>query len=502
MANPLVWNGLVRRDPVTHMSRIHQPCIVRAFGLLKIMIGDNGHYCFSIEIAFSIKASGCFIYSSLVHAALFSLCSLVMVNPISIHVLEDAIVLQGNQQESAGKLLQGKLILDLKEPIKVRSVNLRFYGKMKVSWREGVGHGQDFHQQERTIMSHKWQFVPQEDEAFSSSSSSSTTHHQNHHHHTGTVGVRRPNYTLRAGRHEWPFALPLSGDLPQSVEATNGRVIYQLKAMVERPFYLQNFSLKRPITIVRTMQLDDFPAVDTWEVHHTWEDKIEYDINMPTRIYSLGEHIPISFDIKPLDHNLRVRRLVATLKEYRAYRAKEHSTRHTWECTSNVVVNPNPLERWNHVLDLNIPNEPPHVHCDSENDMMKIQHRVKFSIYLQNADGQKSEVRCAAVIMIVPSLVQQAAHNTLPPYQPTTSSSLYRTASNAVSIRGATSRTTVASSSGDQQEPLARSYGSSAGIWWHGMDLSRVPSYNTAAQQEPASLSSSLPPYETIIPPR
>lgn len=67
----------------------------------------------------------------------FFLYSLVMVNPISIHVLEDAIVLQGNQQESAGKLLQGKLILDLKEPIKVRSVNLRFYGKMKVSWREG-----------------------------------------------------------------------------------------------------------------------------------------------------------------------------------------------------------------------------------------------------------------------------------------------------------------------------------------------------------------------------
>ncbi|CDS11689.1 hypothetical protein LRAMOSA03952 [Lichtheimia ramosa] len=419
-----------------------------------------------------------------------------MVNPISIHVLEDTIILQGSQQESAGKLLQGKLILDLKEPIKVRSVNLRFYGKMKVSWREGVGHGQDCHQQERTIMSHKWQFVPQEDEA--SSSSSTTTQH---HHSGSTVGVRRPNYALRAGKHEWTFALPLSGDLPQSVEATNGRVIYQLKATVERPFYLQNFSLKRPITIVRTMQLDDFPAVDTWEVHHTWEDKIEYDINMPTRIYSLGEHIPITFDIKPLDHNLRVQRLVATLKEYRAYRAKEHSTRHTWECAANVVVNPNPLERWNHVLDLKIPKEPPHVHCDSDNDMMKIQHRIKFSIYLQNADGQKSEVRCAAVIMIVPSLVQQAAHNTLPPYQPTTSSSLYRTASNAVSIRGATSRTTV-TSTGDQQEPLARSYGSSAGIWWHGMDLSRVPSYNTAAQQEPASLSSSLPPYETIIPPR
>lgn len=77
--------------------------------------------------------SGCF---NIGRSFLYSIL-LVMVNPISIHVLEDTIILQGSQQESAGKLLQGKLILDLKEPIKVRSVNLRFYGKMKVSWREG-----------------------------------------------------------------------------------------------------------------------------------------------------------------------------------------------------------------------------------------------------------------------------------------------------------------------------------------------------------------------------
>lgn len=83
-------------------------------------------------------SSGCFIDSRTSSSRSFlDSILLVMVNPISIHVLEDTIILQGNQQESAGKLLQGKLILDLKEPIKVRSVNLRFYGKMKVSWREG-----------------------------------------------------------------------------------------------------------------------------------------------------------------------------------------------------------------------------------------------------------------------------------------------------------------------------------------------------------------------------
>lgn len=56
---------------------------------------------------------------------------------LSINLTSTEIVLVGHASESAGKLLRGTVTLSLTEPMKVRSVNLQFNGKMKVSWSEG-----------------------------------------------------------------------------------------------------------------------------------------------------------------------------------------------------------------------------------------------------------------------------------------------------------------------------------------------------------------------------
>lgn len=56
---------------------------------------------------------------------------------LKIDVASDVIRLHGQASESAGQLLQGVLRLELTETMKVRSVLLKFSGKMKVSWSEG-----------------------------------------------------------------------------------------------------------------------------------------------------------------------------------------------------------------------------------------------------------------------------------------------------------------------------------------------------------------------------
>jgi hypothetical protein len=56
---------------------------------------------------------------------------------LKINVQNDEILLLGQAEEAAGKLLQGSLVLNLSESIKVKSINLSFVGKMKVSWSEG-----------------------------------------------------------------------------------------------------------------------------------------------------------------------------------------------------------------------------------------------------------------------------------------------------------------------------------------------------------------------------
>lgn len=56
---------------------------------------------------------------------------------LKINVLSDEIVFLGETSEAAGRLLQGSLVLNVSESIKVKSINLSFVGKMKVSWSEG-----------------------------------------------------------------------------------------------------------------------------------------------------------------------------------------------------------------------------------------------------------------------------------------------------------------------------------------------------------------------------
>ncbi len=56
---------------------------------------------------------------------------------LKINISSEEIILLGQPNEAAGKLLEGSLSLNLTEPIRIKSVNLSFIGKMKVSWSEG-----------------------------------------------------------------------------------------------------------------------------------------------------------------------------------------------------------------------------------------------------------------------------------------------------------------------------------------------------------------------------
>jgi hypothetical protein len=50
----------------------------------------------------------------------------------------DHIILHGSVEESAGVILRGSVILNCQETTKVKSVSLKFIGKAKVNWTEGL----------------------------------------------------------------------------------------------------------------------------------------------------------------------------------------------------------------------------------------------------------------------------------------------------------------------------------------------------------------------------
>ncbi|KAL7319686.1 hypothetical protein PS15m_002794 [Mucor circinelloides] len=330
---------------------------------------------------------------------------------LKINVQSDEIVLLGHANEAAGKMLQGSLILNISEPIKVKSVNLSFVGKMKVSWSEGVGHHQHFHKQERTILSHAWEFVkPQLISRTSNSSQNATPH--------------KKSTVLSAGQHKWDFELLLPGNLAQTLDSDVGSVSYRLKATIERSAFVQNTVKKRNIRIVRCILPSQFELVQSLEIHNTWAQKMVYDISVPSKLYAFNDTIPISFKILPIASHLRVHAIMASIKEYCTYTANGHTKTDTRIVRlvrvdhpfSEAVSTTTSPPTWDRVLDLPVPSKSPVIFADADSDMIRIRHRLKFVISLANADGHISELRCAVQIIVVESFAVTEELTTLPAY--------------------------------------------------------------------------------------
>lgn len=374
----------------------------------------------------------------------------------------------------------------------------------------GIGHHQHYHKQEKDIMEHKWQFVPIMNQA------------------------HKKAFTLGAGEHKWDFELLLPGDLPQSLEAEGGQVLYRLKACVERTAFLQNIVKKQVVQVVRCMLPTEFELIQTLEIHNTWAEKMMYDIILPSKIYSRGQNIPITFHITPIATRLRVKSLTGTLKEYCTYTANDCSKTDTRIVKLKREEDPfhdDPVRRdsidqelisWTKIVNLDIPPMSSQLaFCDADNEMIRIRHKLKFVICLVNADGHLSELRCSVPVIIISSISGQTEVNTLPAYE-----QAWRTVlcvesgpSTPVLEEGAPIGTVGYSSpisvaphnhsspmpvlthnphSHDSDDLLPTESPSGDALWWHGSDLSRVPSYRTAAQQEPVALSTSLPSYDQV----
>lgn len=344
-------------------------------------------------------------------------------------------------------------------------------------------------------MEHKWQFIPLLDQS---------------HKKTCALGV---------GEHKFDFELYLPGDLPQSLEAEGGQVIYRLKAVVERTAFLQNIVKKETIQIIRCMLPSEFEMIQTLEIHNTWAEKMMYDINLPSKVYACNQPIPITFHITPIAANLRVRSLTGTLKEYCTYTANECSKTDTRIVRQKKVENPfadSPLRTqfnrnenivWTKDIELTIP--PMHtqlVFCDADNDMIRIRHKLKFIISLSNADGHLSELRCSVPVMIISSISHQNEMNTtLPAYDQFWQTTLCleggvngNTAIEARPITMPTEQQRIQQVQQQCHPSIPLSSPTANPLWWNGEDLSRVPSYRTAAQQANVPMSTSLPTYEQL----
>ncbi|CDH48601.1 arrestin domain-containing protein [Lichtheimia corymbifera JMRC:FSU:9682] len=407
----------------------------------------------------------------------------------TINLENDHVILHGTVDESAGVILRGTVILNCHENTKIKSIILKFQGKTKVNWVEGHGSSQRHFKEERTVIEHSWNFLE----------------------------PKRKTYHLAVGRYKWDFELPLPGDLPSTVQHDLGQVYYRLKAVAERPAFSINYVAKRNIRVSRVMLPSSLELNQSVVISNEWTNKLAYNISVPRMVFSCGSTIPVSFDLIPTAPGLSVRAISCTLKEYITLTSHEHtrSEGRVIKTVRDEQFAPS-MDRWTRTEILQVPNEHQgRIQSDTTSELIKIKHKLKFTVSLINGDGHISELR-AAVPIIIAAVAPDEDANQLPAYEDAWKTLPYDTRtiegmiasgnlpqSVAIAIPNAAANRIQeipdsANNSGDEGEQQQQQHQQQP-LPWEGFDLSRVPSYTTAVRSGRLySFSGSLPTYESI----
>lgn len=315
------------------------------------------------------------------------------------------------------------------------------------------------HQEERTLFKHEWVFI---------------------------AAPQKNNFLVEAGTHQWNFELALPGDLPESVEGTElGEVSYNLKAVAERPGLMPNYTDKVHIQLTRYLLPSAMEYLQSLSISNSWVDKIMYDVDIPSKVYGEGDKIPVTFRFTPIAPDIRIRSVVCVLKEYTSYTIGSFTKNDGRILT--YISNPHfPSEGavWEHTEIIQVPCGCSKVHSDTENDMIRIRHKLKFIISIFNSDGHISELRAGIPIMISP-INQNHEMNSLPAYE-----DIWRTSPCDPNF----SQQALAEAAGrnDSSESLSSLIDET-----DRPNLMRAPSYNTAVTtRDYFPFSSSLPLYD------
>ncbi|KAI0483508.1 arrestin [Xylaria cf. heliscus] len=311
-----------------------------------------------------------------------------------IRLDNDFIVFRGDEHEASGQLLKGVVVLCLREPLKVENIHLRLTGQCRIAWLDGRHTPSGIHNQKidrtTTVMKHEWKpFVGE------------TSHH--------TV--------LAPGNYEWPFELMLSGDTPESVEGLyQTGITYALKATVSRGKLLKNLHATKRLRIIRTLGPSALELNHAMSVENIWTNKIEYTVVIPQKAVVFGTSVPLEMRFAPLLKGLEMGIITVKMFEAQEFTASGPGTplrthKHdrevaTWnlEVTREKhwrdIIEETGQEGW--VVDHELPLPKKLNRCIQDCTVrgIKIRHKLKLTVALNNPDGHVSELRATLPVTI------------------------------------------------------------------------------------------------------
>ncbi|KAI1275494.1 arrestin [Xylaria sp. FL0933] len=311
-----------------------------------------------------------------------------------IRLDNEFVVFRGSEHEASGQLLKGVVVLCLKEPLKVEDVHLRLTGQCRIAWLDGRQTPSGIHNQkvDRTtaILKHNWTpFVGE------------TTHHN----------------TLAPGNYEWPFEIMLPGDTPESVEGLyQTGITYLFKATVSRGKLAKNLHAFKRLRIIRTLEPAALELNHAMSVENVWPNKIEYSVAIPQKAVVFGSNVPLEMRFTPLLKGLEMGNVTVKLFETQEFTVsgpgypmrmhkhdREVATWHlevTREKHWQDVIEESGQEGWVVNQDLPLPKRLNRCIQDCHVQGIKIRHKLKLTVALNNPDGHVSELRATLPVTI------------------------------------------------------------------------------------------------------
>jgi hypothetical protein len=252
-------------------------------------------------------------------------------------------------------------------------------------------------------------------------------------HHCYCLARQPKLHTLAAGDHTYPFEFVLPGHLPETTQVTNFyEVEYKLKALVERPAFIPNQSVRQVIHVYRQLFSPGSPEFmePVYTVKRSVGDDLEAVVSLPTKIYAYGDTISLTTVISALNDHIQLDLLTCNLKEYiilgNSNTIRAHG-RHLFSTKVKHFDDNNNLSVWTKHFELTLPSTMKEMHCDMDNESVRVRHKFKFLLeFHHTVSGETMQMRLAVPINIcaLPLNTQQlpayespaTCHSYLPTY--------------------------------------------------------------------------------------
>ncbi|CAI4052947.1 hypothetical protein SUVZ_15G1680 [Saccharomyces uvarum] len=366
----------------------------------------------------------------------------------------DVLLIKGPPDEASSVLLSGTIVLSITEPIQIKSLALRLFGKLRLNvptvLQTANGPYKRYSKFERSIYSHFWDdfniknyfqnlydnhnngkitissksstniaTLPKRTRALSSTSLISNN---------GQTSTNKNYHTLVKGNYEFPFSAIIPGSLVESVEGLpNAAVTYTLEATIERPKQ-SDLVCKKHLRVIRTLATDAVELSETVSVDNSWPEKVDYTISIPTKAIAIGSSAMIDILIVPVLKGLKLGPVRITLVETSQYCGSyggiinqdrvvtklklKDPLKHIAQIKKKRSLNETNDEdfdtstgefqdKWEVQALLNIPASLSKCSQDCRIlSNIKVRHKIKFTISLLNPDGHISELRAALPVQL------------------------------------------------------------------------------------------------------